>query len=59
MYVNKMLGILTDIIPNNCNDCCCSGIECKLPMSIKKDGILKKYTIKRHRDCPLIITEEI
>jgi len=61
-YKNKVLGILTDVIPDNCNECICSeygldGYVCKLPMKQhpRHYEVLKKYTHKRHEKCPLVL----
>ena len=54
MYMNKVLAIITDRIPNSCAECVCSEGICSLPMkNYPRDEIKKEYSQKRHMDCPL------
>ena len=61
MYVNKFMGIVTDILPDNCNECLCSEVLCRKPMKAypHHGEIRKAYLKKRHKECPLIVASEI
>ena len=60
MYKNKVVAIVTDVIPDNCSECICSEGVCNLPMKKypRNDEIKKAYISKRHKDCPLVLETE-
>lgn len=55
MYVNKVLGILTDKMPDNCYECVCAEQQCRLPFTKNYDRMSTKFKTTRHKDCPLVL----
>lgn len=60
MYKNKIIAIVTDVIPDSCGECICSENVCSLPMKKYPCNyeIKKIYIDKRHKDCPLVLKTE-
>jgi hypothetical protein len=59
MYQNKILKLVTDVMPDSCHKCEAAESKCKLPMKAypRDEEIKREYVNKRHKDCPLIILE--
>lgn len=58
MYVNKVIAIVTDVMPNNCNECVCTEQQCRLPLNKDNSKLSKRYKDKRHKDCLLVLENQ-